>query len=114
MSAFCYHDKFSDTMAVVFKEIVSRVKKPNADILDIPAGAGRLSDRLREEGFKVVSADINDSRDEYVFADMNRDLPFPDEQFDAVISMEGIEHIINYQGFISELPRVTRRGGPSY
>jgi SAM-dependent methyltransferase len=111
MSQFCYHDKFSDTMGVVFKEILSRVKKPNAHILDIPAGAGRLSDRLRQGGFSVISADINDSRNDYVFADMNKSLPFADEQFDAVISMEGIEHIINYQGFISELARITSPGG---
>jgi len=113
MSAFCYHDKFSDTMGVVFKEIDNRFRaqQPNVHILDIPAGAGRLSDRLRKEGFKVVSADINDSRDDYVFADMNKKLPFSDEQFDVVVSMEGIEHIINYQGFISELSRITQRGG---
>ncbi|OGP55316.1 MAG: hypothetical protein A2Y65_04415 [Deltaproteobacteria bacterium RBG_13_52_11] len=110
MSKFHYHDKFSDTMEVVFKEI-NRIKKPNAQILDIPAGAGRLSDRLRREGFNVVCADINDSRNDFVFADMNKSLPFADEQFDAVVSMEGIEHIVNYQGFISELARITSKRG---
>ena len=110
---FCFHDKFSDTMGVVFKEMIARlrIQKPDADILDVPAGAGRLSDALRGEGFTVVSADINALRDDYIFADMNKKLPFADEQFDAVISMEGIEHIINYEGFVSELSRVTRRGG---
>lgn len=108
---FYYHDKFSDTMYVVFKEIVNRINKRSAHILDIPAGAGRLSDRLRREGFKVICADINDSRNDYVFTDMNKPLPFADEQFDAVISMEGIEHIGNYQGFISEVSRITRKGG---
>jgi SAM-dependent methyltransferase len=98
-------------MGVVFKEVLDRVKTPNANVLDIPAGAGRLSDRLRQEGFMVISADINESKNDYVFADMNKALPFEDEQFDAVISMEGIEHIVNYQGFISELARVTNRGG---
>lgn len=98
-------------MGVVFKQVLNLVKTPNATILDIPAGAGRLSDRLREEGFRVVSADINESRKDFVFADMNKTLPFADEQFDAVISMEGIEHILNYEVFISELARVTRPGG---
>jgi len=111
MSAFYYHDKFSGTMGIVFKEVISRARTPNADILDIPAGAGRLSDRLRERGFKVVSADINESRNDFIFADMNKILPFADEQFDVVISMEGIEHIINYHGFVSELSRITRSGG---
>lgn len=111
MGDFHYHDKFSDTMGVVCKEVLNRVKRSDAAVLDIPAGAGRLSDRLRQEGFQVVSADINDSRNDFIFADMNKALPFANEHFDAVISMEGIEHIGNYQGFMSELARVTRRGG---
>ena len=111
MSKFHYHDKFSDTMDVVFREIIKRMHKQSAHILEVPAGAGRLSDRLRQEGFKVKCADINDSRNDYVFADMNKPLPFADEQFDAVITMEGIEHIANYQGFISEVARITKQGG---
>lgn len=113
MSSFAYHDKFSKTMGIVFPEVVNRlyVKKKIANILDIPAGAGRLSDKLRGEGFNVISADINTAREDYVFADMNKTLPFDNEQFDAVISMEGIEHIINYQGLISELSRVMKKGG---
>ncbi|OPY64179.1 MAG: bifunctional 3-demethylubiquinone-9 3-methyltransferase/ 2-octaprenyl-6-hydroxy phenol methylase [Syntrophorhabdaceae bacterium PtaU1.Bin034] len=110
MGHFCYHDKFSDTMAVVLKEVIDRLG-PRAEILDIPAGAGRLSDRLRKHGFHVVSADINRARDDYCFSDMNKPLPFADGRFDAVISMEGIEHIIDYHGFIGELSRVTKQEG---
>ena len=100
-------------MGVVFQEIVNRLgmKKEIAKILDIPAGAGRLGDKLRAEGLNVISADINEAKRDYVFADMNKVLPFAHEQFDAVVSMEGIEHIINFQGFISELSRVTKKGG---
>lgn len=49
MSSFAYHDKFSQTMGIVFPEVVNRLrmKKEVASILDIPAGAGRLSDKLR-------------------------------------------------------------------
>lgn len=111
MSKFHYHDKFSDTMDVVFKVICKRIKGQNAHILDIPAGAGRLSDRLRQEGFNVDCADINASREDYVFADMNKPLPFTDEQFDVVVTMEGIEHIVNFQKFISEAARITKKGG---
>jgi len=113
LSSFAYHDKFSEAMGIVLPEIVNRLrmKKEVANILDIPAGAGRLSDKLRGEGLNVVSADINAAKSDYVFADMNETLPFDNEQFDAVVSMEGIEHIINYQGFISELSRVTKKGG---
>lgn len=111
MAVFHYHDKFSDTMEVVSKLVLDLVTGPNRTILDIPAGSGRLSDRLREKGFQVVSADINGARENFVFADMNRTLPFADEQFDAVVSVEGIEHVLNYQVFINELARVTKPGG---
>lgn len=114
MSRFSHHDRFSDTMGIVLREIVDRFgpqEAITAKILDIPAGAGRLTDKLREKGFIVVPADINGERDDYIFANMNKKLPFPDEEFDAAISMEGIEHIINYSGFIRELSRITKRGG---
>jgi SAM-dependent methyltransferase len=106
-----FHDKLSDTMQVVLKEVLSRAKTTKAAVLDIPAGAGRLSDHLRERGFRVTAADINKKRADYVFADMNKTLPFGNEQFDIVVSTEGIEHIVDYAGFISELARITRPQG---
>ena len=83
-------------------------------ILDIPAGAGFLSDRLREFGHSVVSAEINGKGEHYVFADMNLALPFPDNAFDVVTSLEGIEHVVHASLFLSELCRVTKPGGRIY
>jgi hypothetical protein len=44
-------------MGIVFPEIVNRLRKKKevANIPDIPAAAGRLSDKLRGEGLKVIS-----------------------------------------------------------
>ncbi|NLF19065.1 MAG: class I SAM-dependent methyltransferase [Lentisphaerae bacterium] len=109
MQSTC-HDRYSDTMAVVSREILARAAA-GARVLDIPAGAGRLGDSLREHGLTVVGADINGARPDTVMADMTRALPFRDGEFDVVVCMEGIEHIDNYHGLIGELARVTRPGG---
>ncbi|MCA9270348.1 MAG: class I SAM-dependent methyltransferase, partial [Planctomycetales bacterium] len=80
-------------------------------ILDMPAGSARVTDALREKGYRVTSADINAYRDDYVYADMNRTLPFADQSFDGAICLEGIEHTLQPNVLISELIRVTRVGG---
>lgn len=38
-------------------------------------------------------------------------LPFADNSFDAVVSFEVIEHVKDYERFLSEIHRVLRRGG---
>ena len=113
MGQFHFHDRFSKTMGMVLGEIKASFApaKGSIRILDLPAGAGRLTDSLRAEGFSVVSADINRVRGDYVFADMNSPLPFENETFDAVVSLEGIEHILNPSRFVSEVSRMTKRGG---
>lgn len=91
-------------------EILRTLKKP-CHVLDLPAGHGQFTDALRAEGFEVTPADINEERDDYVYADMNRRLPFADEAFDAAVCMEGIEHLIDPVNLLSELIRVVRPGG---
>jgi SAM-dependent methyltransferase len=80
-------------------------------ILDVPAGSGVLTDALRAQGHRVVSADINDAREDFVYADMNGRLPFEDQTFDAVICLEGIEHVLSAYRLLRELIRVTKVNG---
>jgi SAM-dependent methyltransferase len=43
-----------------------------------------------------------------------RDLPFPDESFDVVVSFSTVDHILEPEGrqmFVDEMARVARRGG---
>lgn len=42
---------------------------------------------------------------------MEQALPYKDESFDAVICLEGIEHVINPNFLISELCRITKSNG---
>lgn len=79
--------------------------------LDIPAGNGWLTDRLRERGVQATPADINDERPEFLQINMEEPLPLDGESFDMVICAEGIEHVFNPANLFSELTRVLRPGG---
>ncbi len=80
-------------------------------VLAIPAAQGQLTDGLRVLGFEVTPADTNELRDDYVFADTSRQLPFDDGAFDAAVCPEGISDLIDQSSFVSELIRVVRPGG---
>ena len=80
-------------------------------ILDIPAGNGLLSKELRRLGGNVVSGDINNEDPSYSYVDMEEPFPFKNEQFDAVICLEGIEHTMHPEILFSELSRVLKSGG---
>jgi len=86
-----------------------------ARVLDIPCGEGALTRRLLEKGLEVHSADIEPlikvNRENFVRADMDQPLPWPDGHFDAVVSVDGIEHLTRPFDFLSECARVLRPGG---
>lgn len=109
MRTFTHKDKFSSYMQPVLEE--AGQAKPGARALDMPAGAGRLSDALRNLGYDVTSADINDERPDFVAADLNQRLPFDDETFDLVTCLEGIEHTLYPTMLIQELARILKPDG---
>jgi SAM-dependent methyltransferase len=100
---------FTEYMAIVAAHFGAR--KAPLKILDVPAGAGSLAQALRAAGHEVVCADINRERPDYVYADLAQPLPFGDEAFDAVICLEGLEHLREPTRLIGELVRVTAPGG---
>ncbi len=106
---FSHKPDFTTYMARVALHFADGPKGLN--ILDLPAGAGLMSDCLREQGHTVVSSDINEERPDFVPADMNRPLPFSDQQFDAVVCLEGIEHVLSPYRLMRELIRITKVGG---
>lgn len=106
---FSHVENFTGYMEVVFRLVQSG--PPGQRILDIPAGNGRLSRQLRQEGHDTVCADINRESVDYVFADLGQPLPFVDGEFDTLLCLEGVEHIVDSAALISELCRVTKRGG---
>lgn len=100
---------FTGYMGIVYG--IVRLGSARQRVLDIPAGNGLLAAQLRQDRHDVVCADINREKPDYVVADLNARLPFPDADFDTVLCLEGIEHVLDPQALIGELCRITRPGG---
>jgi 2-polyprenyl-3-methyl-5-hydroxy-6-metoxy-1,4-benzoquinol methylase len=85
-------------------------------LLDAPAGTGAISRKLKEAGFDVSAIDISPelfcaegiSCDR---ANLNMDLPFPDETFDFILCSNGIEHLEDPFQFIRESFRILKERG---
>jgi SAM-dependent methyltransferase len=85
-------------------------------LLDVGAGDGNLTMRLRDEGFAVKAVDLftTDFRPtdiEITSADLNKGIPFADAEFDVVVATEVIEHLENPWLFLRELYRITKPSG---
>jgi len=91
----------------------------HSKVLDLPAGSGALTHLLGERGVHVVPADLNPdrfivARPACVYADMNAILPFEDNTFDAMVCIEGIEHIENPHLLAREANRILKKQGMLY
>lgn len=106
---FSHTGNFTDYMAVVARHFESMPR--GLRVLDLPAGNGLLADVLRAQGHQVVCADINRERPDFMYVDMSKPLPFRDGEFDAVVCLEGVEHMLDPAALIAGLTRVTRPGG---
>ena len=111
-----------------FVELVNRYTPPNSQILELGCGNGIAAMLLNLLGHDVIGTDISalfleeaaqwqktatrdgDHNLEYRVCDV-LELPFPDETFDVVCSNELIEHLPDVETALSEMIRVTRKGG---
>lgn len=66
---------------------------PEAEVLEIGAGCGWFSERLRDRGHQVTTLDIVPPAD--IVGDINdwRSLDIAPASFDAVVALEVIEHV---------------------
>lgn len=86
-------------------------------VADLPCGAGSFSARLAQLGMEVTAVDLEAvepfyfDKEKRVLADANLPLPFADGELDAMISIEGIEHLENPSLFARECARVVKPGG---
>lgn len=128
-----WYEAWDDPVALLRAEnhvktpwILERIQKIFGDskptILDVGCGAGFLSNELALHGYKVSGVDLSaDSLRvaklydktgsvNYETADALH-LPYPDQSFDVVTSMDFLEHVENPEAFIKEFARVLKPGG---
>lgn len=89
-------------------------------VLDLGCGLGEFSDILKEIGFQVVCAD---GSEKYIKSVQQREykchkvdleyqrLPFKDKEFDAVVSLEVVEHLWNTDHYLAEIVRILKTHG---
>lgn len=89
-------------------------------ILDAACGSGDLSAALHARGHHVWGVDVRNTLTcsgakalgaRFRVGDLNRGIPFPDDHFDVVLCVEGIEHLENVFLFAREAFRVCKPGG---
>lgn len=85
-------------------------------VLDAPAGYGHLSMRLREKGYEVTCAEIEPEIFavpdlKCIYTDLNRCIDAPDNTFDYICCIDGLEHMTNPYQAVKELTRVLKPGG---
>jgi len=56
---------------------------------------------------KITSCDISDNAD--VRADLEKELPFGDEEFDYVLCFNLLEHVYNYQQLVLQIHRILKK-----
>jgi 2-polyprenyl-6-hydroxyphenyl methylase/3-demethylubiquinone-9 3-methyltransferase len=127
-----WYTAFDDPVALLraenlvkFPWILERLQKfthEDAKILDVGCGGGFLSNELALHGYQVTGIDLSveslkvarthdkTKTVKYEVADAFH-LPSPNENFDALIAMDFLEHIANPDVAIKEFSRVLKPGG---
>lgn len=104
-----------DPVAVLLSALDSYVR-PDSDVLDLGAGAGRNRYDLKGRVRSIVGVDLdprvahNPLLDRGVVAKTGP-LPFEDNSFDLVFSIYVLEHVNNPAELVEEIRRVLRPGG---
>ncbi|MBN1684729.1 MAG: methyltransferase domain-containing protein [Gammaproteobacteria bacterium] len=91
-------------------------RKNKGLILDAPAGFGHLSMRLKEMGFDVICGEIDTKifkleSVKCIYTDLNEKIDSPNDTFDYICCVDGLEHMTNPYKAVQEFVRVLKPGG---
>ena len=91
------------------------IELPHGRVLDIPCGHGAFTKRLLDNHYEVIAADCLENcqvkNAEFLKADMNLSIPLEDHSVDAVVCLDGIEHLERPFDFIAECKRIIKDDG---
>lgn len=85
-------------------------------VLDAPAGYGHLSLRLSKMGYEVtpgeIEPDIFSVPDmKCIYTDLNKEINAPDNSFDYICCIDGLEHMTDPYRAVKEFARVLKPDG---
>lgn len=91
-------------------------RQPPGTLLDAPAGYGHLAKHLGSMGYHVVCGEIEPEifraqGIECTYTDLNHKIDKPDDSFDYVCCVDGLEHMTNPYRAVEEFARVLKIGG---
>lgn len=105
------HELATERLAAVLPD-------PHAQLLELGAGAGALSQRLTDCGYRVCASDLFDAnftpRDRIPFVALDLNQPFATQlqsSFDAIVALELIEHLENPRHFFRQCRQLLGPGG---
>jgi len=93
----------------VFKKIVSHLPKGKLKVLNAGCGNNWMK-KYAPKNMTFIGLDINNPSAD-VRADLEKKLPFKNEEFDAVILIHVIEHLKDPLHALKEFQRILKKGG---
>jgi SAM-dependent methyltransferase len=100
----------------IYDKVVPFLPAAGSRVLDVGAGEGYFSRRMKELGMQVEACDFLTENFKcadipILKANLNEAIPCESDTYDCVVSIEVVEHIENHFRFMSELMRVLKPGG---
>jgi SAM-dependent methyltransferase len=83
----------------------------NGTMLDLGGNLNSYYHKLIKGKHKVTTVNINPEHGCDMVFDIQEKFPIESEQFDAVLSMNVLEHVYGFDNVISETARVLKKGG---
>src|SRR3989338_545184 len=100
--------------------LIERNCRQPGRVLDLGAGSGKLLDELKQKGWQVAGVDADEKavrlarRRGLKLVKLNQNqirLPFTDNNFDLVVSLDTLEHVKTDAAAIGEMKRVVKPEG---
>jgi 2-polyprenyl-3-methyl-5-hydroxy-6-metoxy-1,4-benzoquinol methylase len=100
-------------------DLLGRCVEPGTNILDLACGAGALTLRLQQNGYKLTACDLIPDKLQaregvtFIEADLNEDFASKfDSSFDGIVASEVIEHMENPRHFLREIRKILMPNAP--